>query len=143
MVRRSLQLAPNPFYKPTPILNLSGSTMKNILHNPNSLFPPYRGYAHAMEVPAGSRLLFISGLNGYEQDGKTMPESVLASAGMSTTDLVFLRTYLADPSLDEANALMREKQLGGHRVSSTVVCCQLLETKWKVEIEAVAAAGRS
>jgi hypothetical protein len=25
-------------------------------------------------------------------------------------------------------------------VSSTVVCCQLLESKWKLEIEAVAAA---
>ena len=49
--------------------------MTNILHNPNNLFPPYRGYAHAMEVPAGSRLLFISGLNGYEQDGRTMPET--------------------------------------------------------------------
>ena len=33
-----------------------------IPHNPSSLFPPYRGYVHALEVPAGSRLLFISGL---------------------------------------------------------------------------------
>jgi 2-iminobutanoate/2-iminopropanoate deaminase len=129
--------------------------MTNILHNPNSLFPPYRGYAHAMEVPAGSRLLLISGLNGYEQDGRTMPDTfdeqaeliwahiraVLSSAGMTTNDLVSLRTYLSDPSLDEANARMREKQLGTHRVASTVVCCQLLETKWKVEIEAVAAAA--
>ena len=65
--------------------------------------------------------------------------AVLSSAGMTITDLVSLRTYLSDPSLDEANARMREKQLGTHRVASTVVCCQLLETKWKVEIEAVAA----
>jgi 2-iminobutanoate/2-iminopropanoate deaminase len=125
-----------------------------IPHNPSALFPPYRGYVHAAEVIGGSRLLFISGLNGYEQDGTTMPESfddqaeliwrhirtILASAGMGVANLVSLRTYLADPQFDEANARMRAKQLGSHRVASTVVCCQLLETKWKLEIEAVAAA---
>ncbi len=66
--------------------------------------------------------------------------TILASAGMSVTNLVSLRTYLADPTYDEANARMRARQLGSHRVASTVVCCQLLETKWKLEIEAVAAA---
>jgi 2-iminobutanoate/2-iminopropanoate deaminase len=123
-------------------------------HNPASVFPLYRGYAHALEVRAGSRLLFISGLNGFEQDGATMPDpfedqaeliwshirAILASAGMTVANLVSLRTYLADPKYDEANAQMRAKQLGTHRVSSTVVCCQLLESKWKLEIEAVAAA---
>jgi 2-iminobutanoate/2-iminopropanoate deaminase len=127
--------------------------MPLVPHNPSTLFPPYRGYVHGLEVPAGSRLLFISGLNGFEQDGTTMPESfdeqaeiiwshiraILASAGMTVSDLVSLRTYLADPTYDEANARKRAKQLGSHRVSSTVVCCQLLETKWKLEIEAVAA----
>ena len=44
-------------------------------HNPAGIFPPYRAYSHAVEVTAGSRLLFISGLNGYESDGKTMPDS--------------------------------------------------------------------
>jgi 2-iminobutanoate/2-iminopropanoate deaminase len=125
-----------------------------IPHEPDSLFPPYRGYAHGLEVAGGSRLLFISGLNGFERDGSTMPESfqeqaeliwshiraLLASAGMSVNNLVSLRTYLADPQFDEANARMRLKQLGSHRVSSTVICCRLLESKWKLEIEAVAAA---
>jgi 2-iminobutanoate/2-iminopropanoate deaminase len=128
--------------------------MTPVVHNPASLFEPYRGYAHALEVPAGSRLLFISGLNGFEQDGVTMPDSfeeqaeliwshirsILASAGMTVSNLVSLRTYLADPKDDEANAQMRVRQLGTHRVASTVVCCRLLETKWKLEIEAVAAA---
>jgi enamine deaminase RidA (YjgF/YER057c/UK114 family) len=125
-----------------------------VAHNPSDLFPLYRGYVHAAEIAAGSRLLFISGLNGFESDGTTMPEgfdeqaeliwkhirTILASANMSITNLVSLRTYLADPKFDEANARMRAKQLGSHRVVSTVVCCQLLEPKWKLEIEAVAAA---
>jgi 2-iminobutanoate/2-iminopropanoate deaminase len=128
--------------------------MTLVPHNPSEVFPPYRGYVHAMEVTSGSRILFISGLNGFERDGTTMPESfeeqaeliwkhlrtILASAGMNVGNLVSLRTYLADPKFDEPNALMRATQLGSHRVAATVVCCQLLESKWKLEIEAVAAA---
>jgi enamine deaminase RidA (YjgF/YER057c/UK114 family) len=124
------------------------------VHNPAGLFPPYRGYVHAAEVAAGSRLLFISGLNGFESDGTTMPEgfdeqaeliwkhirTILASANMTIANLVSLRTYLADPKFDAANARMRARQLGSHRVVSTVVCCQLLEPRWKLEVEAVAAA---
>jgi 2-iminobutanoate/2-iminopropanoate deaminase len=50
-----------------------------------------------------------------------------------------LRTYLADPQYDEANVQMRVRFLGTHAPSSTVICCQLLDPKWKLEIEAVAA----
>jgi len=30
--------------------------------------------------------------------------------------------------------------MGDHRPASTVVCCRLLDPRWKLEIEAVAAA---
>ncbi|HEU0223980.1 MAG TPA: RidA family protein [Steroidobacteraceae bacterium] len=123
------------------------------LRNPEGVFPPYRNYSHAVEVAAGSRLLFISGLNGYEADGSTMPESfeaqaeliwshlrtILEDAGMDFGNLVSLRFYLADPADDEANVRMRVKHLGAHRPSLTVVSCKLLEPKWKLEVEAVAA----
>ena len=122
--------------------------------NPPELFPPYRGYVHAMEVVGSTRLLFISGLNGFQSDGTTMPESfeeqaeliwkhiktILSGAGLGITNLVSLRTYLADPRFDEPNGRIRAEQLGSHRVSLTVICCTLLEPKWKLEIEAVAAA---
>lgn len=49
--------------------------MPLVSHDPSGLFAPYRGYTHAMEVAADSRLLFISGLNGFEQVGRTMPET--------------------------------------------------------------------
>ena len=127
--------------------------MPIIEHNPPAVFPPYRAYSHATEIRGESRILFISGLNGYENDGITMPESfdgqaeliwkhlttILASAGMTVNNLVSLRTYLADPKYDEANALMRVKHLGTHRPASTVVCCQLLEPRWKLVVEATAA----
>ncbi len=122
-------------------------------HNPAGVFPPYRAYSHAVEVAAGSRLLFISGLNGYEPDGRTMPDSfegqaeliwahlqtILKNAGMGLNCLVSLRFYLADPQYDEANVRMRVKYLGSHRPALTVVCCRLLESQWKIEVEAVAA----
>ena len=42
-------------------------------HNPVDVFPPYANYAHAVEVPSGARTLYVSGLNGFERDGTTMP----------------------------------------------------------------------
>jgi 2-iminobutanoate/2-iminopropanoate deaminase len=123
------------------------------LHNPENLFPPYRNYSHAVEVKSNSNLLFISGLNGYLSNGIDMPESfeeqaeliwkyigvLLESAGMNYQNIVSLRFYLADPSYDEANVKTLMKYLGSHSPARTVFCCQLLEKKWKLEIEAVAA----
>jgi enamine deaminase RidA (YjgF/YER057c/UK114 family) len=34
---------------------------------------------------------------------------------------------------------LRKKFLGDHEPTLTVICCQLLETKWKLEVEAIAA----
>jgi len=124
-------------------------------HNPTTLFPPYRAYSHAIEVSGSSKLLFISGLNGFLADGKTMPASfdeqadlvwthlraILQSAGMDVSHLVSIRTYLADPDDDEANVRMREKHLNGHAPASTVVCCKLLNPQWRLEVEAIAAAA--
>ena len=123
-------------------------------HNPKDLFPQYRNYSHAVEVSGDSRLLFVSGLNGYLADGKTMPDTfeeqgeiiwkhigtILASANMTYANIISLRTYLASPEYDEPNVHLRMKYLGNNHPASTVICCQLLETKWKLEIEAVAAA---
>jgi len=40
---------------------------------------------------------------------------------------------------DEANVRLRTKHLGEHCPASTVVCCQLLDPRWKLEVEAMAA----
>ena len=122
-------------------------------HNPDELFPQYSNYCHAVELSGDSRMLFISGLNGYLQDGATMPESfeeqaeviwghigaILNSAEMTYQNLISLRFYLASPEYDEANVRLRKKYLGDHQTALTVICCQLLAPRWKVEIEAVAA----
>ncbi len=122
-------------------------------HNPTDLFPQYNNYSHGIEVSGDSRVLFISGLNGYMTDGVEMPESfedqarliwghvgsILKSAEMGYENIVSLRTFLANPDYDEPNIAVRKEYLGDNEPASTVICCQLLETKWKLEIEAVAA----
>ncbi len=127
--------------------------MALIQRNPKTVFPPYSNYAHSVEVPAGSRLLFISGLNGFEQDGKTMPsgfeeqatliwshlEAILTDADMTTSNLVSLRFYLADAAYDPANVAVLKQRLGDHQAARTVICASLLEPGWLVEVEAIAA----
>ena len=61
--------------------------MPIIQHNPPELFPPYRCYTHATEIRGDSRLLIISGLNGYLQDGRTMPESFEEQADIIWTHI--------------------------------------------------------
>jgi 2-iminobutanoate/2-iminopropanoate deaminase len=128
--------------------------MPVIQHNPDGVFPPYRNYCHGCEIRGDARLLIISGLNGLLADGATVPESfedqaeliwthlqtVLRAAGMDLPHLVSLRTYLAHPMYDEPMVRIRSTFLGTHRVASTVVCCQLLDPRWKLEVEAMAAA---
>ena len=127
--------------------------MPVIKHNPEGVFPPYRSYSHAVEVKGDSCLLIISGLNGYLVDGQTMPDSfeeqgeliwqhigtILKSAGMGYDNVISIRTYLADPSYDEANVQLRMKYMGDNKPASTVICCQLLDPKWKLEVEVTAA----
>ena len=127
--------------------------MPVIKHNPEGVFPQYHCYSHAIEVRGDSRLLIVSGLNGYFEDGKQMPETfeeqgdliwkhlrtILQAAEMDYHDLISLRTYLADSQFDEENVRLRVKYLGSHQPALTVVCCQLLDPKWKLEMEAMAA----
>lgn len=122
-------------------------------HTPPSAYPPYRSYSHAVEARGDSRILIVSGLNGYYPDGTTMPESfddqaeliwaylkaILGSAGMTVANLISIRTCLADRGLDEPNVRMRVKHLGPHQPASTVICCQLLDPRWRLELEAMAA----
>ncbi len=127
--------------------------MPVVKHNPERLYPQYQSYSHAIEVSRNSRLLIISGLNGYLQDGKSMPETfeeqgeliwqhlgvILESANMTYENLISLRTYLASPEYDGPNVRLRKKYLGDHQPALTVVCAQLLDPRWKLEMEAMAA----
>jgi len=122
-------------------------------HNPAEMFPPYLNYAHAVEVPAGARTLYVSGLNGYESDGVSMPADfagqaelvwrhlgvALGAADMTYSDLVSLRFFLASAADDPANVALIQTHLGDHLAARTVVCQRLLDPAWLIEVEAIAA----
>ena len=49
----------------------------NIRHTPSTVAKPFGPYSHAVEVPEGSRLLYISGEVGVLPDG-TVPQGIEA-----------------------------------------------------------------
>src|SRR5262245_48255010 len=82
-------------------------------HNPPDVFPPYAFYAHAVEVPAGARTLYVSGLNGFESDGVTMPPRFEEPAEMIWQHLARLFGAL---SSDSAAGCPRPRRHGERRL---------------------------
>ncbi len=126
----------------------------NIRHTPHTVAAPFGPYSHAVEVPEGSRLLYISGEVGVLPDG-TVPEgieaqaeacwrnlaAILADAGMGIGDLVKITTYLVRPQDVAAAGAARAKHFGDARPgSATIIVNALVAPQWLIEIEAVAAA---
>lgn len=126
----------------------------NIRHTPNTVAKPFGPYSHAVEVPEGSRLLYISGEVGVLPDG-TVPQgieaqaeacwrniiAILADAGMGVRDLVKITTYLVRPEDVAAAGAARAKHFGDARPgSATIIVKALVRPEWLIEIEAVAAA---
>src|SRR4029453_6670282 len=97
----------------------------NIRYIPASVAAPFGPYSHAVEVPEGSRLLYISGEVGGLPDG-SVPEggeaqgeacwrniiAILADAGMGIGDLVKITTYLVRPEDIAAAGAARAKHFG-------------------------------
>ncbi len=117
--------------------------------NSSGLAAPVGGYSHG--VATGDELLFISGQTPESTDGSVSPEpemqlrqiwanlkGVLDAARVDVSDLVHVRTYLADRSHRSINAEVRRDVLGAHEPALTVVVCDLFEPGWVAEIEAVA-----
>ena len=110
-------------------------------------------YAQAVEVSRADRLLFISGqipesVDGAVPDGFEAQcrqvwaniEAVLAEAGLSLDHLVKVTTFLTSRDQAETNGRTRRAVLGERRPALTVMVAQTLESRWLLEIEAVAAA---
>ncbi|OYN96903.1 enamine deaminase RidA (YjgF/YER057c/UK114 family) [Propionibacteriaceae bacterium ES.041] len=122
-------------------------------HDPTTVPAAVGGYTNALEVPAGRRLLFISGQIPETADG-LVPEDAeaqcrliwehlvacLASAGMGVGELVKVTTFLSDRSLAEVNTAVRREFLGDHRPALTVIVADIFDPRWLLEIEAIAAA---
>lgn len=124
---------------------------------PGSMAPPAAAYAHGVEVPAGSRIVFTSGVVPNSSDGTT-PDAIgaqaelvwrniagiLAEANMELCDIASITTYVvATPRLaDDLREVMaaRDSALQGHLAASTLVTVPALaRPEWKMEIAVIAA----
>jgi 2-iminobutanoate/2-iminopropanoate deaminase len=114
---------------------------------------PVGGYAQAVEVTDGRKLLFISGQIPVAMDG-TVPEGFAAqcrlvwanleaqlrAAGMSLDNLVKVTTFLSDRKYSMENRAVRQEVLAGRRPATTLIVTGIFDTAWLLEIEAIAMA---
>jgi 2-iminobutanoate/2-iminopropanoate deaminase len=132
------------------------STMNRELR-PETMAPPAAAYAHGIEVPAGARLVFTSGVVPARPDG-TIPTSIgeqaalvwhniaaiLSEGNMGVEDIVSLTTYVVATAglSDDLREVMsaRDTALRGHLAASTLVTVPALaRPEWKMEISVIAA----
>lgn len=121
--------------------------------NPKNIAAPSGSYIHGIEVPPGTRLLFIAGQTPGRPDG-SIPESfeeqtevvwqrigaILADAGMSYSDLVKVQTFVTKPENLSKTSAIRRQFLGEHRATATLLCItSLANPRYLIEIEAIAA----
>ncbi|MEY9185224.1 2-iminobutanoate/2-iminopropanoate deaminase [Bradyrhizobium sp. USDA 326] len=123
-----------------------------VSHNPATVHAPAGGYSMGLELSQHRRLLFISG-QVPETSGGSVPEGfeaqceqawcnvieVLAAAGLGVKHLVKVTTFLTDLSQVVPNRAVRRKMLAGHEPALTVIIAQTVDSKWLLEIEAIAA----
>jgi 2-iminobutanoate/2-iminopropanoate deaminase len=121
-------------------------------HNPAAVHAPSSGYSMGLELDQHRRLLFVSGQVPERPDG-SVPEgfeaqceqawrnviAVLAAAGLGVEHLVKISTFLTDRSQVSANRTIRQRMLQGHEPASTVIVAETVDSKWLLEIEAIAA----
>jgi 2-iminobutanoate/2-iminopropanoate deaminase len=128
--------------------------MKTITHNPTAgVYPATSDYAHAVEVQAAERFLFVSGTMGLDARGDAPASldaqlalvwdnlrAILASAGMTPDDIVRVTSYLREGAYAETNAAARNTALRGRLVPTTAIVVATLAEDWLVELEVIAAA---
>jgi 2-iminobutanoate/2-iminopropanoate deaminase len=129
--------------------------MANTHFNPPGVRPPAGPYAHSVELPPGSRVLYVAGQTGTAADG-SIPDGIEAQAetawanliavlegcGYGLADVVQMKTFLTRREDREGYNRVRSRYLGEHRPASTfLIVAGLADPKMLVEIEAVAAKG--
>jgi 2-iminobutanoate/2-iminopropanoate deaminase len=109
-------------------------------------------FAQAVEVVGARRLLFTSGLTPTEGDW-VAPEGFaaqarlawsnlfaqLAAAGMTPDNLVKVTVILADRAYRGESADIFDAMLSGRRIAVSTIIAGLVDARWLIEIEAVAA----
>ena len=121
--------------------------------SPSTIRPPFARYSHGIEVPAGARLVFVSGQLGIGPD-EHVPEDagaqadlcfraigeILKEAGMGFEHMVRINAFVTDRAHMKAYMEVRDRYAGSPPPASTLVIVSgFTRPEFKVEIEAVAA----
>lgn len=121
--------------------------------NPDTISAPRRHYVHSIQVPPGCQLLSVSGQVGVAPDG-TIPNSVVAQTEvcwrnivdileanhMEVNDIVKVTQYLTRVEDRDAHMATRDRFLGDHKPTSTLLFISALaEPEFLVEVEVWAA----
>ncbi|MBJ3775942.1 RidA family protein [Acuticoccus mangrovi] len=123
-------------------------------HTPTTIRRPFSNYAHAVEVPAGMRLLVLSGQLGIGAD-EAVPigaeaqaelcfrniSAILAEAGADASNLVRLNAYVAGREHLAGYMAARNRFVGDKPApASTLMIVSGFATEaFVVEVEAIAA----
>ncbi|WP_428031116.1 RidA family protein [Ancylobacter sp.] len=120
---------------------------------PPAIRRPFARYSHAVEIPAGARLLLVSGQLGIAVDD-TIPESVeeqaalcfaaiaacLDEAGMGRQHIVRLNAYVTERAHLSGYMAARDRFIIDPPPASTLMIVSgFARPEFKVEIEALAA----
>lgn len=121
-------------------------------HTPDTIRPPFAKYHHAVEVPAGMRLLVCSGQLGITLDD-VVPETaeaqtglcfenigeILKSAGMDFSDIVRINAYVTDRAHLAGYMKARDRFVADPPPASTLMIVSgFAREEFKVEIEVMA-----
>jgi len=121
-------------------------------HNPKTVSLAGK-YSHGAEVPAGARLLYVSGQVGVDSRGKLQPTfekqavqvwknigQVLKAGGMGYKDIVKMTSFITDARFIPANRAARDQFITEPYPASTLLVVQgLADPAMLIEIEVVAA----
>jgi 2-iminobutanoate/2-iminopropanoate deaminase len=124
-----------------------------VFSNPDGVHAPVGGYSHTAVVPAGTKMLYLSGQVGMRPDG-SIPESMAEQAdqvfanvvallrghGLDPSDIVKMTTFMVAGQSVADMRKARVKHLGDHKPTSTAVfISQLVDPRLLIEVEAIAA----
>lgn len=114
---------------------------------------PFARYSHAVEVPAGARLLLVSGQLGISADD-AIPDSAeqqaeicfraiaacLADAGMGPADVVRINAYVTDRAHMAGYMAARDRfTVDPPPASTLMIVSGFTRPEFKVEVEVLAA----
>lgn len=122
---------------------------------PATIAPPFAAYSHAVEVPAGHRLIVTSGQLGLASDG-TVPEgaraqaeicfgnltSILAEAGAGPGNVIRINAFVTDRMHMAGYMEARDAWVAGADplpASTLVIVSGFTRPEFVVEVEVTAA----